>query len=504
MCLKALCSGKATGCDNVPIEAYRGSVHATNELYRICRMMWHSERIPPELVRGTFIMLHKKGPRDDMANYRAICLLCHSYKLLSAVVARLLMAVLEDRLPDTQAGFRPARGCRDNVCALRWFTNMVLREGRQAVITFIDYSAAFDTESQLFLDSALEKIGISSKVWRIVQAIFAAATGVVRIRQQDGGVAMSEPFNIERGMLQGDIFSPVCFIAGLDRIFRLYAHMNLGMTVGTGAHTVRMAKFEYADDAALINEDVGQATARVSLLAAGSIADAAMIISAKKSKVMHIHKTTRTSATTEAGVAKLKLVHKCESCTREFTKLCGQKMHMARWWDGGHMQRSRVGSLTDKAVKSSERRAAEASLDKVVVGSDPPLENMPRFQYLGSRLQGDGSDEADVDHRLEIAQSAFSSLSHLWADHRLSRTTKLRLYRICVCSSLTHCCEAWTLNRTVTRSINGFNSRCLHVMTGEHYRETATAPAYDLMLAVRRRRLRYLGHVLRMAADRMV
>ena len=38
-------------------------------------------------------------------------------------------------------------------------------------------------------------------------------------------------------------------------------------------------------------------------------------------------------------------------------------------------------------------------------------------------------------------------------------------------------------------------------MTGEHYRETATAPAYDLVLAVRRRRLRYLGHVLRMSAD---
>ena len=74
---------------------------------------------------------------------------------------------------------------------------------------------------------------------------------------------------------------------------------------------------------------------------------------------------------------------------------------------------------------------------------------------------------------------------------------------LCV-PSLTHCCEAWTLNRTVTRSINGFNSRCLHVMRGEHYRETATAPAYDLVLAVRRRRLRYLGHVLRMSADRMV
>ena len=160
--------------------------------------------------------------------------------------------------------------------------------------------------------------------------------------------------------------------------------------------------------------------------------------------------------------------------------------------------------MTDKAVKSSKRRAAEASRDKVVIGSDPPLENVPHFQYLGSRLQGDGSDEADVGHRLEIAQSAFSTFSHLWADHRLSRTTKLRLYRVCVCSSLTPCCEAWTLNRAVTRSINGFNSRCLHVLMGEHYRETAIAPAYDLVLAVRRPRLRYLGHALRMPAERMV
>ena len=126
------------------------------------------------------------------------------HKLLSAVVARRLMAVLDERLPDTQAGFRPARGCRDNVCALRWLIDMVLREGRQAVVTFIDCSAAFDTESQLFIDSALAETGVSSKVRRIVQAIFAAATGVVRIRQQDGGVVMSEPFNIERGVLQGD------------------------------------------------------------------------------------------------------------------------------------------------------------------------------------------------------------------------------------------------------------------------------------------------------------
>ena len=109
-----------------------------------------------------------------------------------------------------------------------------------------------------------------------------------------------------------------------------------------GCTAAHMAKFEYADDAALIYKDAGQATERVTSLAAGSIADAAMIISPKKSKVMHIHKTTRTSATTEADVAKLNLVHRCESCTREFTKLRGLEMHIARWCDGGRTQRSRL------------------------------------------------------------------------------------------------------------------------------------------------------------------
>ena len=145
------------------------------------------------------------------------------------------------------------------------------------------------------------------------------------------------------------------------------------MTIGTGAHIVRMAKFEYADDAARIDEDVWQATTRVISLASGYIMHAAVIISTKKSKMMHIHKRTRTSATTDADIAKINLVHKCESCAREFTKLRCLNIHMARWCDGSRTWRSRVGALTDKAVKSSKTREAETSLDNVVIGSDPPL-----------------------------------------------------------------------------------------------------------------------------------
>ena len=136
---------------------------------------------------------------------------------------------------------------------------------------------------------------------------------------------------------------------------------------------------------------------------------------------------------------------------------------MARWCDGGRTQRSRLGTLTDKAVKTAKRRVAESALGKVYVGNEA-LDNVLHFEYLSSHLQGDGEDEADVRHRMAVAQAAFGSLSHLWSDHRLSRATKLRLYRISVCSTLTHSCEAWTLTRTVVRMINGFNSRCLHAL----------------------------------------
>ena len=56
----------------------------------------------------------------------------------------------------------------------------------------------------------------------------------------------------------------------------------------------------------------------------------------------------------------------------------------------------------------------------------------------------------------------------------------------------------------MSRILNGFNSRCLHVITGEEYRDTAISPAYNLLLAVRQRRLRYLGHLLRLPRDSVV
>ena len=108
---------------------------------------------------------------------------------------------------------------------------MVLCESREAVITFIDYTAAFDTESHLFLDEALSSAGVSIKVRRMIQAIYKVAQGCVRTSKADGSYEYSDIFDINRGVLQGDIFSPVAFIVGLWKIFVLYDRPDAGISI---------------------------------------------------------------------------------------------------------------------------------------------------------------------------------------------------------------------------------------------------------------------------------
>ena len=500
--LFAMKSGKAPGWDEVPVELYQNSNTARAELYRIIRMIWDSEDIPAELVKGIFIMFYKKKDRNCFSNYRAICLLCHAYKLLSAVIAGRMYVDLADVLPDSQAGFRPARGTRDNVCILKWFIKMVLRESRTAVITFIDYTAAFDTESHVFLDEALSYAGVSIKVRRLIQSIYKVAHGCVRISKPDGSFEYSDVFDINRGVLQGDIFSPVAFITGLWRIFALHDIPDAGMTVGTAPHSVHISDLAYADDAALIDPDVLVSSHRLSAISTGSESDAAMSVSLEKTKAMHIHHQDSVSETTEEEVEQMKFIHKCDKCNRSFPTKRGLQVHKGRWC-GRKKNRSRAGSLADKAVQKEKRKQKETERPQVIVNGTA-LDNVFQFEYLGSQQQSDGEDNSDIKHRMNIAQATFTSLSHIWPDHRLPLQLKIRLYVAAVCSTFSHACEAWDLTSTVVKTINGFNSRCLHVITGKSYRETATNPDFDLVRSIRQRRLRYLGHILRLPKDRLL
>ena len=304
-------------------------------------------------------------------------------------------------------------------------------------------------------------------------------------------------------MLQGDIFSPPAFIVALWRIFQQHYIPDAGVTVGDEPHQVEVSSLEFADDAGLVDEDEQAASTRITAIAIGSRMDAAMEISKPKTKALHIHRRIQVSETTEQEIVALGLKFRCEDCNLTFTKQRGLSIHRSRWCTQGRKVRSRKGTLADKAAQLEKRKLAERQRGHVSIEGED-IENVYSFTYLGSLIQCDGDDTADVSHRMNLAQARFSSLFHIWKDHRLSKRMKLRLYKTSVCATFTHACEAWELSPRVIRMINGFNSRCLQRITGRSFRSTATTPDFDLVLAIRRRRLRYLGHIMRLVDSRLL
>ena len=226
-------NGKATGPDSIPAEVFKNSTLAKHELFFFLRQVWRHECVPKNLVLCMFVMIHKrKGSSDDPSCYRAIGLLNHAYKILSICLLKRIVAETGDFLSDWQAGFRPERGCRDNILLLRVLHDNIIANNKHCVVTYIDFAAAFDSVSHRFFDAALGNAGATRKTRALFRTIYAAAQGAARIQGEDGKISMSKSFAVRRGVIQGDIISPVLFILALDQLIQSVDTEGQGVSVG--------------------------------------------------------------------------------------------------------------------------------------------------------------------------------------------------------------------------------------------------------------------------------
>ena len=261
-----------------------------------------------------------------MTKYRCIGLLTHAYKTLSTLLLKRLLEDVENYLPESQSGFRKLRSTRDNVYLLATLMDFVLKSKKTCVITFIDFVAAFDSVSHKFLEKSLFEAGAGEKSRAMFRAIYRKATARVRVTTQQGEEVHSEKFPVRRGVIQGDIFSPLCFIVALEAIMR--KHGGKGELDAFGELIDRL---EYADDAALIDADSGKATERLSRLYAGALTDADMEISAPKTKAMFVRPRVDTGQITAQDYEARKQEFVCRYCERDFDSRHGLSIHEARW-----------------------------------------------------------------------------------------------------------------------------------------------------------------------------
>ena len=89
-------------------------------LHSICQQVWKTQQWPQDWERSVFIPIPNKGNAKECSNYHTIALILHARKVILKILQARLQQYMNYELQDVQAGFRKAKGTRDQIANICW------------------------------------------------------------------------------------------------------------------------------------------------------------------------------------------------------------------------------------------------------------------------------------------------------------------------------------------------------------------------------------------------
>ncbi len=127
-----------------------------------------------------------------------------------------------------------------------------------------------------------------------------------------------------------------------------------------------------------------------------------------------------------------------------------------------------------------------------------------KCKLLGSLLD----TESDINRRTLLAITAYNKLNYIFKSNNVSNKIKIRIYNAYILPILTYNCEIWTLTETLSEKVNTFHRKQLRrIIKSRWQRKMKNEKLYEytktkeLTIYVRKRRLSWFGHLMRLHPD---
>ena len=165
--------------------------------------------VPLSWKAATVVPIFKKGASSKVSNYRPISLTSTCCKVFESIIKDNLLRFIQGRklITHAQHGFLKGRSTCTNLLESLNDWSSALNKSVDTLISYIDFSKAFDCVSVPKLIYKLQSIGIGGKVLSCISALLNNRTQRVKV-----GSAMSTPMPVMSGVAQGSVLGPVLFI----------------------------------------------------------------------------------------------------------------------------------------------------------------------------------------------------------------------------------------------------------------------------------------------------
>ena len=208
--LKKSKNNKSAGLDVISKEM----VHAFTEIYpnflpKLFNIILKSKHFPEEWLTALIVLIHKKGTKSDISNYRGISLLSCLSKLFCSVLNNRIVKWGEENnvFSTSQLGFRKGNRTSDALTILHNLVDKYCHKGKSPLYAcFVDFQKAFDKIPRDLLLQKLNNIGVRGNVYDIIKSMYTGDNARIKIDDK-----MTKLININQGVRQGCVLSPTLF-----------------------------------------------------------------------------------------------------------------------------------------------------------------------------------------------------------------------------------------------------------------------------------------------------